>query len=136
MCTTANVSGIDLGADCALFCTMYPDMCKDPANSTLRGNFAAPNGDYYTQFWPMLPSLSVGEEQDNYLSCGECFELVRTYDNGSLYAPNEAGYAPPIILEIVDSCPCEANPKWCCECDVLLLLSETATPSLYACVPA
>jgi len=110
---------------------MYPDLCADPANATLRGNIAAPNGDYYTQFWPMLASLSVGEEQDNYLSCGECFELVRTYDNGSLFAPNEAGYAPPIILEIVDSCPCEANPKWCCKCNVLLLLlSEPAISGL------
>jgi hypothetical protein len=90
---------------------MYPDLCTDPANVTLRGNIAAPNGDYYTQFWPMLPGL-----RDNYLSCGECFELVRTYDNGTNYAPNEAGYAPPIVLEIVDSCPCEANLDWCCEC--------------------
>ncbi|KAH8794300.1 hypothetical protein F5882DRAFT_482614 [Hyaloscypha sp. PMI_1271] len=67
---------------------VYPDMCADPANSTLRGNFAAPNGDYYTQFWPMLPSLSVGEEQDNYLSGGEGSAL--------------------------SCCPCEANPKSCC----------------------
>ena len=115
MCTTASVSGIDLGDDCAQFCTMYPDLCADPANFTLRGNFAAPNGNYYTQFWPMIPSLDTSAEQDNYLSCGECFELVRTYPNGTLYATNDAGYAPPLILEIVDSCPCAANTKWCCK---------------------
>ncbi|QGA21758.1 hypothetical protein EYB26_009469 [Talaromyces marneffei] len=114
MCTTASVSGIDLGDDCAKFCAMYPDLCTDPANYTLRGNFAAPNGNYYTQFWPMLPSLDTSAEQDNYLSCGECFELVRTHPNGTLYATNDAGYSPPIILEIVDSCPCSANTKWCC----------------------
>ncbi|KUL86394.1 hypothetical protein ZTR_08148 [Talaromyces verruculosus] len=114
MCTTKSVSGIDLGDDCAQFCTMYPDLCTDPANFTLRGNFAAPNGNYYTQFWPMIPSLDTSAQQDNYLSCGECFELVRTYPNGTLYATNDAGYSPPLILEIVDSCPCAANTKWCC----------------------
>ena len=37
-----------------------------------------------------------------------------TYPNGSLYQPGEPGYTPPITLTIVDSCPCDANPKWCC----------------------
>jgi hypothetical protein len=93
----------------------------------MRGNFAAPNGDYYTQvsneifqkknqkltllqFWPSLPG-----DLDNYLSCGECFELIHTYPNGSDYAVGDVGYTPPIILEVVDSCPCDANSKWCCK---------------------
>jgi hypothetical protein len=38
-----------LGTTCDAFCTAYPLLCKDPAGTTLRGNFAAPNGDYYTQ---------------------------------------------------------------------------------------
>lgn len=38
-----------LGATCDAFCTAYPLLCKDPTGTTLRGNFAAPNGDYYTQ---------------------------------------------------------------------------------------
>lgn len=38
-----------LGDTCTAFCTAYPLLCQDPSNVTLRGNFAAPNGDYYTQ---------------------------------------------------------------------------------------
>lgn len=38
-----------LGTTCDAFCTAYPLLCKDPTGTTLRGNFAAPNGDYYTQ---------------------------------------------------------------------------------------
>lgn len=38
-----------LGSTCDAFCTAYPLLCKDPSDVTLRGNFAAPNGDYYTQ---------------------------------------------------------------------------------------
>jgi hypothetical protein len=38
-----------LGDTCTAFCTAYPLLCQDPANVTLRGNFAAPNGDYFTQ---------------------------------------------------------------------------------------
>ena len=38
-----------LGDTCDAFCTAYPLLCQDPSNVTLRGNFAAPNGDYYTQ---------------------------------------------------------------------------------------
>ncbi len=98
-----------LGTTCDAFCTAYPLLCKDPADTTLRGNFAAPNGDYYTQFWSSLPG-----DLDNYLSCGECFELSQTKDDGTDYAVGEAGYTPPITLEIVDSCPCSANDKWCC----------------------
>jgi hypothetical protein len=62
------------------------------------------------QFWPSLPG-----DLDNYLSCGECFELIQTYPNGTDYAVGEVGYTPPIILEVVDSCPCDANAKWCCK---------------------
>jgi hypothetical protein len=115
LCTTggADASWIepDIGTTCEAFCSVYPSLCQDPTTTTMtmRGNFAAPNGDYYTQFWPDLPG-----DLDNYLSCGECFQLVQTYDNGSLYEPGQPGYTPPIILEIVDSCPCDANPKWCC----------------------
>ncbi|KAF2690313.1 hypothetical protein K458DRAFT_474563 [Lentithecium fluviatile CBS 122367] len=98
-----------LGSTCDAFCKAYPALCQDPASTTLRGNFAAPNGDYYTQFWPSLRG-----DRDNYLSCGECFEVVRTKPDGSDYAVSEAGYSDPIVLEIVDSCPCSANSKWCC----------------------
>jgi len=98
-----------LGGDCSTFCGLYPDLCRDPDTTTLRGNFAAPDGDYYTQFWPSLPG-----DNDNYLSCGECFQLVRTKKDGTLYLPGETGYTPPITLQIVDSCPCAANSKWCC----------------------
>ncbi|KAF2269510.1 putative swollenin [Lojkania enalia] len=113
LCTRGSESAIwidsMLGNICDTFCKAYPILCKDPADKTLRGNFAAPNGDYYTQFWPSLPG-----DWDNYLSCGECFELIRTKPDGSDYAAGEAGYTDPIVLEIVDSCPCSANSKWCC----------------------
>ncbi|PMD22769.1 hypothetical protein NA56DRAFT_74224 [Hyaloscypha hepaticicola] len=115
LCTTGgkDASWIDpwIQSTCSAFCTAYPLLCQDPTSTslTMRGNFAAPNGDYYTQFWPSLPG-----DLDNYLSCGECFELIQTYPNGSDYAVGDAGYTPPIILEVVDSCPCDANSKWCC----------------------
>lgn len=98
-----------LGDTCTAFCTAYPQLCKDPPDTTLRGNFAAPNGNYYSQWWPSLPG-----DLDNYLSCGECFQLIRTKADGSDYAESDAGYTAPITLEIVDSCPCSANSKWCC----------------------
>jgi hypothetical protein len=98
-----------LGTTCDAFCTAYPLLCQDPSSATLRGNFAAPNGDYYTQFWS-----SIKGDLDNYLSCGECFSLIRTKADGTDYAVGEAGYTDPIVLEIVDSCPCNANSKWCC----------------------
>lgn len=37
-----------------------------------------------------------------------------TMTDGTLYEVGEEGYTPPIYLEIVDSCPCDANSKWCC----------------------
>ncbi len=98
-----------LAANCDAFCKAYPDLCKDPEGTTLRGNFAAPQGNYYTQFWPSLPG-----DRDNYLSCGECFEVVRTKADGTEYQSGEAGYQPSVVLQIVDSCPCSANSKWCC----------------------
>lgn len=49
-----------LGSTCDAFCTAYPLLCKDPDNVTLRGNFAAPNGDYYTQV-----STHTGSPSDN-----------------------------------------------------------------------
>lgn len=110
--TTASWTDPMLGDTCTAFCTAYPLLCQDPSNVTLRGNFAAPNGDYYTQFWPSLATIEGNP--DNYLSCGECFELIRTMDNGTDYAVGDDGYTDPIYLEIVDSCPCDANPKWCC----------------------
>jgi hypothetical protein len=98
-----------ISPQCDAFCKAYPDLCKDPAGTTLRGNFGAPPGDYYTQFWASLPG-----ERDNYLSCGECFEIVRTKKDGTDYAVGETGYTPSIILTVADSCPCAANVKWCC----------------------
>jgi hypothetical protein len=110
LCTKAyTFTDTQLGGLCATFCKTYPDLCQDPATTTLRGNFAAPDGDYYTQFWPDLPG-----DNDNYLSCGECFQLVRTKKDGTDYQAAETGYTPPVVLQIVDSCPCSANSKWCC----------------------
>jgi hypothetical protein len=94
---------------CDAFCKAYPDLCADPAGTTLRGNFAAPPGNYYTQFW-----ASLAGDRDNYLSCGECFEVVRTKKDGTDYRPGEAGSTLPVTLQITDSCPCSANTKWCC----------------------
>ncbi|KAI5465248.1 expansin module family protein [Mariannaea sp. PMI_226] len=107
--STASWTDPMLGNTCDAFCKAYPILCQDPQNTTLRGNFAAPNGDYYTQFWSSL----VGD-RDNYLSCGECFQLIRTKADGTDYAVGESGYTDPIVLEVVDSCPCDANSKWCC----------------------
>jgi hypothetical protein len=109
LCSSAVAFDADLQARCDTFCTAYPDLCADPAGTTLRGNYAAPQGNYYSQFWPSLPG-----DRDNYLSCGECFEVIRTRADGTEYAPGEQGYTPPIVLQIVDSCPCAANSKWCC----------------------
>jgi len=95
--------------ECDAFCKAYPDLCKDPDDTTLRGNFAAPQGNYYTQFWPSLPG-----DYDNYLSCGECFEVMRTRKDGTEYAPGDADYTPPIVIQVADSCPCAPNSKWCC----------------------
>ncbi|KAH1726347.1 hypothetical protein KXX25_009217 [Aspergillus fumigatus] len=55
---TASWTDPMLGSTCDAFCTAYPLLCKDPANVTLRGNFAAPNGDYYTQYGCPLPEGS------------------------------------------------------------------------------
>ncbi len=107
--STMKLADSSLQARCDTFCKTYPDLCKDPGDTTLRGNFAAPQGNYYTQFWPSLPG-----DIDNYLSCGECFELVRTQDDGSEYTPASSEYVPPIVLQVADSCPCSANSKWCC----------------------
>lgn len=112
LCTTSdkfNYTDPTLKAKCDAFCKTYPDLCADPANVSLRGNFAAPQGNYYTQFWPSLDG-----DRDNYLSCGECFELIRTKQDGTEYQPGETGYTLPVVLQVVDSCPCSANSKWCC----------------------
>jgi chitodextrinase len=110
LCTTKMAfTDPQLAAQCDAFCKAYPALCADPATTTLRGNFAAPQGNYYTQFWPSLPG-----ERDNYLSCGECFELVHTRKDGTDFTTGEVGYTPPITLQVVDSCPCSANSKWCC----------------------
>jgi len=97
----------ETGALCQRFCEKYPDLCADPPNTTLRGNFCAPNGNYYTQFWSSLPG-----DYDNYLSCGECYEVERTLPDGSSYPAGEG--TDNIVLQVVDSCPCTANAKWCC----------------------
>jgi hypothetical protein len=64
------------------------------------------------QFWGSQPG-----DLDNYLSCGECMEMVMTKPDGTLYQVGETGYTPPLVVTIVDSCPCDANPKWCCKLD-------------------
>ncbi len=91
---------------CDAFCKAYPSLCQDPEGITYRGNFAAPQGNYYTQFWGILEG-----DQDNYLSCGECFEVYKTKEDGSDYKPGEEGYTPPVLLSVIDSCPCNANGK-------------------------
>jgi hypothetical protein len=95
--------------ECEAFCNAYPDLCKDPSGTTFRANWVAPPGNYYTQFWPSLPG-----ERDNYLSCGECFEIVRTRKDGTDYQSGEDGYTPSVTVTVADSCPCAANTKWCC----------------------
>jgi hypothetical protein len=95
--------------ECEAFCNAYPDLCADPPGTTFRANWVAPQGNYYTQFWPTLPG-----DWDNYLSCGECFELARTKPDGTDYQPGESGYTDPVIVTVADSCPCSANSKWCC----------------------
>jgi len=91
----------------------------------LRGNFAAPDGSYYTQFWPSLPG-----DNDNYLSCGECFQLVRTKNDGTDYQLGETGYTPPIALQIIDSCPAPPIPNGAVARDATIaarfLISSTA----------
>jgi hypothetical protein len=110
ICSEAiKLANSDLQKECDSFCKWYPDLCKDPSGITLRGNFAAPQGNYYTQFWSSLPG-----DLDNYLSCGECFELERTQNDGTELQSGAKGYTPPIVLQIADSCPCAANSKWCC----------------------
>jgi hypothetical protein len=107
--TSMKIADTALQARCDAFCKATPDLCKDPKDITLRGNFAAPQGNYYTQFWPSLPG-----DLDNYLSCGECFQLVRTMPDGSEYPVGDPKATPAIVLQIADSCPCSANSKWCC----------------------
>ena len=109
LCTTAYQFNSGFAEQCDAFCKAYPNLCQDPQNITLHGNFAAPQGNYYTQFWPSLPG-----DNDNYLSCGECFELMRTQKDGTEYQPGDPGYTPPIVIQVVDSCPCAPNSKWCC----------------------
>ncbi len=110
ICSNAmTLANANLQKQCDSFCQWYPDLCKDPTGTTLRGNFAAPQGNYYTQFWSSLPG-----DLDNYLSCGECFELERTQDDGTELQSGAGGYTPPIVLQVADSCPCSANSKWCC----------------------
>ncbi len=109
LCSSAIDNGSEFQDRCDAFCTAYPDLCADPEGVTLRGNYAAPQGNYYTQFWPSLPG-----DLDNYLACGECFEVIHTRPDGSEYQPGEPGFTPPIALQVVDSCPCAPNSKWCC----------------------
>ncbi len=110
LCTSAaKLADTALQAKCEVFCKAYPDLCKDPGGITLRGNFTAPQGNYYTQFWSSLPG-----DLDNYLSCGECFQIERTQNDGTVYTSGASGYTPPIVMTIADSCPCSANSKWCC----------------------
>jgi hypothetical protein len=99
ICSTAmKFADTAMQTKCDAFCKLYPDLCKDPSNVTLRGNFAAPQGNYYTQFWSSLPG-----DLDNYLSCGECFELIHTQNDGSEYQSSASSYTPPIVLQVADS---------------------------------
>lgn len=109
ICSTAVKFDGGFAEKCDAFCKAYPDLCKDPVDRTLHGNFAAPQGNYFTQFWSSLDG-----DNDNYMSCGECYELMRTRKDGTEYQPGEDGYTNPIVIQVVDSCPCAANSKWCC----------------------
>ena len=95
---------------CQRFFKNFPTLCEDPVDTelSLRGNFITPNGNNYIQFWSFLPGV-----HDNYLSCGECFEIEITKEDGSLY-PKDERRSENIIAQIVDSCPCSSNSKWCC----------------------
>jgi chitodextrinase len=105
ICSTAYKNS----PQCNGFCKAYPNLCNDAPGVSLRGNTVAPSGYYYSQFWPSLPG-----DRDNYLSCGECFEMVRTKKDGTDYQVGETGYTPPVVVTVADSCPCSANSKWCC----------------------
>jgi len=111
ICSSAmNPGDAFYNPECEAFCNAYPDLCADPpGGNTFRANWVAPQGNYYTQFWPTIPGA-----RDNYLSCGECYEIIRTKKDGTEYQPGESGYTAPITAVIADSCPCSANSKWCC----------------------
>eukprot|EP01084_Bolivina_argentea_P136486 240366_1 len=44
---------------------------------------------------------------DYYLSCGSCFEIYCA-------DPKCNGYNKSLVLNLCDACPCQPNPKWCC----------------------
>jgi len=49
LCSTAmKFTDPAMQAKCDVFCKAYPDLCTDPSGVSLRGNFAAPQGNYYT----------------------------------------------------------------------------------------
>lgn len=77
LCTNVNTSEAwvaeTLGDTCDAFCRAYPSLCQDPTstNLTMRGNFAAPNGDYYTQVRALHGRLS-----ESWDSVWICFALL------------------------------------------------------------
>ena len=84
---------------CQRFFKNFPTLCEDPVDTelSLRGNFITSNGNYYIQFWSFFPGV-----HDNYLSCGECYEIEITKEDGSLY-PKDERRSENIIAQIVDS---------------------------------
>ncbi len=96
---------------CAPFCKAYPDLLSQS------GRWPHASRKFRGAAGQLLHAVLVEPANnpngaDNYLSCGECFEVVRTNPDGTDLAP-DAGSAP-VILQVVDSCPCSANAKWCC----------------------
>jgi len=94
--TSAGACGFGLAPNCYLGSSQFPDCASVPEalkTNVMAGMYAAPQGDYYSQV-------------DDYLSCGECFEIA-CRDKSCI--ANQS-----IVVQLADSCPCEPNTKWCC----------------------
>jgi hypothetical protein len=110
--TSAGACGFGVAPNCWSgnadgACDRVPE---DLSSSQMAGMYAAPQGNYYTQ-------------EEDYRSCGECFE-IKCVD--ATCKTNT-----PIFVQVADSCPCEPNAKWCCgsESHCAELTNSTLSPS-------
>jgi len=93
-----------LQGQCTTFCKTYRIFASTRYIS-LRGNFAAPDGDYYTQFWPDLPVTMTTIELRRMLSAG-------SHQEGRHRLPADRNRLHAAVdLQIVDSCPCSPIPS-------------------------